>query len=71
MAAQQVTQPTSLDVPASHLAASLVTAGRKAAGLYPIWPKCLMVMTGLLNPEMSAPAQQLLSDLAAAQGSSA
>lgn len=64
LAAQAVSQPISLDMPASHVAAVLVTAGRKGAGLHPIWPKALMVMTGLLNPQGSAPAQQLLADLA-------
>lgn len=58
-----VAQPISLEMPASHVAAALVTAGRKAAGLFPVWPKCLMVMTGLLNPQGSASAKQLLSDL--------
>jgi hypothetical protein len=52
-----------MDMPASHVAAMLVTAGRKAAGLFPFWPKCLMVMTGLLNPHASPAAQQLLSEL--------
>lgn len=71
LAARAVAQPASLDMPASHLARALVTAGRKATGLYPTWPKCLMVMTGLLNPQDAAPAQQLLTDLAAAEGASA
>lgn len=65
MVAQAVAQSVSLEMPASHVAAALLTAGRKAAGLFPNWPKCLMVMTGILNPQESAPAQQLLSDLAA------
>jgi hypothetical protein len=71
LAVQAVAQPVSLDMPTSHLAGALVTAGRKAAGLYPTWPKCLMVLTGLLNPQDAAPAQQLLTDLAAAEGASA
>lgn len=71
LAVQAVAQPVSLDMPASHLAGALVTAGREAAGLYPTWPKCLMVLTGLLNPQDAAPAQQLLTDLAAAEGASA
>lgn len=70
LAAQVIAQPISLDMPASHVAAVLVTAGRKAAGLHPVWPKSLMVMTGLLNPQGSAPAQQLLADLAAPASSS-
>lgn len=65
LAAQAVAQPASLDLPASRVAAVLVTAGRKAAGLFPLWPKCLTVVTGLLNPLSSAAAQQLLADLAA------
>ncbi len=61
-----VAQPISLEMPASHVAAALVTAGRKGAGLFPVWPKCLMVMTGLLNPQTSQSAQQLRADLQSA-----
>lgn len=68
LAAEAVRQPVSMDMPASHVAAALVTAGRKAAGLFPFWPKCLMVMTGLLNPHGSAAAQQLLSELSMQAG---
>ena len=70
LASQAAAQLISLDMPASHVAAVVVTAGRKAAGLHPIWPKSLMVVTGLLNPQASAPAQQLLTELTAPTSSS-
>jgi hypothetical protein len=63
LAAQAAASPCSIELPASLVAAVLVTCGRKAAGLYPVWPKCLMVVTGLVTPQSNSAAQQLLAEL--------
>lgn len=54
--------PGSLGMPATQLAGLLVMAGRQGHGLYPVWPKALMVLTGMLSPAGDA-HQQLLQDL--------
>ncbi|KAF8072806.1 jmj4 [Scenedesmus sp. PABB004] len=50
-----------LELPPTSLAALLVAAGRSARGLYPAWPKVLVVLTGMVAPAEGA--QQLLDAL--------
>eukprot|EP00878_Enallax_costatus_P012597 GHUV01013156.1.p1 GENE.GHUV01013156.1~~GHUV01013156.1.p1 ORF type:complete len:710 (+),score=269.29 GHUV01013156.1:1298-3427(+) len=53
---------SSLSMPASQLAAVLLVAGRQSRGLHPVWPKALVVLTGMLSPVGSA-QQQFLQEL--------
>lgn len=62
LAAAAVSSPASLGVPASQLAGLVVCAGRQARGLYPVWPKVLVVLTGLMHPA-GEQHQQLLQEL--------
>lgn len=63
LAARAMSQPGSKDLSARDLAAVLLVAGRQAGGLFPVWPKCLVVLTGLRDPTAAAPAAQLLQEL--------
>lgn len=63
LAKQAMSHPGSAELSARDLAALLVVAGRTGGGLYREWPKCLAVMTGLLDPAAAAPAKQLLQEL--------
>jgi hypothetical protein len=54
--------PSTLGVPVVQLAGILVVAGRQARGLFPAWPKALVVLTGMLTP-VGDGQQQLLQDL--------
>lgn len=53
---------SSLGMPASQLAALLVVAGRQSRGLHPVWPKVLVVLTGMMGPVDGA-QQQFLQEL--------
>lgn len=66
LAARAMAQPCAKDLSARDVAAVLLVAGRQAGGLYPIWPKCLVVLTGVRDPAALAPAAQLLQELSAA-----
>ena len=48
----------------AQLAGILVAAGRQARGLFPVWPKALVVLTGMLTP-VGEGQQQLLQELVA------
>jgi hypothetical protein len=54
--------PATLGLPVVQLAGILVAAGRQARGLFPVWPKALVVLTGMLTP-VGEGQQQLLQDL--------
>ncbi|WIA08874.1 hypothetical protein OEZ85_008295 [Tetradesmus obliquus] len=56
--------PASLGMPVAQLAGILVAAGRQARGLFPVWPKALVVLTGMLTP-VGEGQQQLLQELVA------
>jgi hypothetical protein len=49
-------------LPVVQLAGILIAAGRQARGLFPVWPKALVVLTGMLTP-VGEGQQQLLQDL--------
>jgi hypothetical protein len=69
LAAKASPHPSAQDLSARDLAAVLIVAGRQAGGMFPAWPKCLVVLTGVLNPAAPAPAQQLLQELVPTPGS--
>jgi hypothetical protein len=56
-------QASARDLSARDLAAALIVAGRRSNGLFPLWPKCLVVVTGALNPLGMASVAQLLQQL--------
>lgn len=62
LAEHAVSHLSSLGLPAGQLAALLVIAGRQSRGLYPVWPKALVVLTGMLHPVGEA-QQELLQEL--------
>jgi hypothetical protein len=54
--------PATVGLPVVQLAGILIAAGRQARGLFPVWPKALVVLTGMLTP-VGEGQQQLLQDL--------